>query len=84
MGDSSLAMPGKRGNPNWASGQTPRLAPAAATEFDVKVRELRLTKQTCASSTELRTWCERNRNRCYIPEWLLKEWEIPVEPNLDR
>jgi len=24
----------------------------------------------------LRNWCERNKNRCYIPEWLLEEWGI--------
>jgi len=47
----------------------------------VQVRQLRLTKETCASSAELRRWCERNRNRYYIPEWLLYEWEMPVDPN---
>lgn len=71
-------MPNRRGNPN--SGQPARLIPAVPTEFEGRVRQLRLTKQTWASSRELRTWCERNRNRCYIPEWLLNEWEIPVDP----
>jgi hypothetical protein len=67
-------MPRRRGNPTWASGGQP-LQPArgAATEFEVQVRLLGLTKETCAGSRELRTWCERNRNRCYIPEWLLNE-----------
>src|SRR5258708_34595107 len=76
-------MPRRRGNPNWASGGQP-LHPGrtAATEFEMQVRQLRLTKETCASSAELRTWCERNRNRCYIPEWLLYEWEMPVNPNV--
>jgi hypothetical protein len=32
-----------------------------------------------ASSLELRAWCEQNRNRRYIPEWLLEEWSITVE-----
>jgi hypothetical protein len=72
----------KRGNPNWGSGQPPRHVPAAATEFDLQVRQLGLSKQTCADSTELRTWCERNRNRRYVPEWLLDVWRIPVDPNL--
>ena len=36
----------------------------------------------CASSTELRSWCEHNRNRCYIPEWLLERWAIPVDQNI--
>src|SRR6266849_387157 len=90
LGVSSVGMaqafghprgPRKRGNPNWGSGQPPRPAFAVPTEFEIQVRQLGLTKQTCADSTELRTWCERNRNRCYIPEWLLNEWEIPVNPN---
>ncbi len=46
------------------------------------VRQLGLTKQTCVDSTELRSWCERNRNRCYVPEWLLGVWGILVNPNL--
>lgn len=78
----SLAMSRRRGNPKWGSGGQP-LQPtrAAATEFEVQVRQLRLTQQTCAGSRELRTWCERNRNRYYIPEWLLKAWEMPVDPD---
>ena len=39
-----------------------------------------LTKGTYSGSARLRTWCERNKNRCYIPEWLLAEWRI--EPDL--
>ena len=46
----------------------------------MQVQQLRLTKETCAGSSELRKWCERNRNRCYIPEWLLNEWGISVDP----
>jgi hypothetical protein len=75
-------MPSRRGNPKWGSGGQPlQAAPDAATEFEEQVRKLRLTKQTCAGSKELRTWCERNRNRCYIPEWLLKQWGMPVDPD---
>jgi len=33
-----------------------------------------------AASAELRRWCEHNKNHCYIPEWLLKEWDIVVDP----
>ena len=78
----SPAIPRRRGNPTWGSGGQPFYpGPAAATEFEMQVRQLRLTKQTCAGSRELRTWCERNRNRCYVPEWLLDVWEIPVNPN---
>lgn len=69
-------MPRKRGNPNW--GKPLRAGPLLATEFEMQVRHLRLTVETCTSSVELRSWCEQNRNRCYIPEWLLAEWGITV------
>src|SRR5437870_13741376 len=72
------AITRRRGNPNW--GRPPLPLPAVATEFEMQVRQLRLTIQNCASSTELRRWCEHNRNRCYVPEWLLEEWEIAVDP----
>ena len=67
----------KRGNPIW--GRPIPLAPALPTEFEMRVRQLQLTEQIYTSSVELRTWCERNRNRLYIPEWLLKEWGITVD-----
>jgi len=51
------------------------------TEFEAQVRKLGLTKATCGGSAELRAWCKHNKNRCYIPEWLLDEWAIPVDPN---
>jgi len=44
------------------------------------VRHLQLTPEMYATSIELRTWCEHNRNRCYVPEWLLEEWSITVDP----
>ena len=52
------------------------------TEFEMQVRQLRLTVETYAFSAELRTWCERNRNRFYIPEWLLDEWGFRVHDDL--
>jgi hypothetical protein len=68
----------KRGNPNWGRPIPP--APDLPTEFEMRVRQLQLTPEMYASSVKLRTWCERNRNRLYIPEWLLKEWGITVDP----
>ena len=38
--------------------------------------------ETYTSSAALRTWCERNRNNFYLPEWLLDEWEIRVNADL--
>jgi hypothetical protein len=68
----------KRGNPNWGCPLPP--APAHPTEFELQVRQLQLTARTYTSSLELRAWCEQNRNRLYVPEWLLKEWGITVDP----
>ena len=73
-------VPRKRGNPNW--GQPTRPAAVLATEFELQVRHLRLTRQSYVFSAELRRWCEQNRNRFYIPEWLLETWSITVDPNL--
>jgi hypothetical protein len=70
----------KRGNPNWGQPLAHAPAPALPSEFEVQVRQLKLTAKTYSSSAKLRTWCERNKNRCYVPEWLLKEWHIPVDP----
>ena len=43
-------------------------------------KKLQLTPEIYTSSRELRTWCKQNRNRCYVPEWLLEEWGITVDP----
>jgi hypothetical protein len=72
-----LRMPHRRGNPNWGRPIPP--PPALATEFEVIVKRLCLIPEKYGTSPELKNWCERNRNRCYIPEWLLKEWGIIVE-----
>ena len=66
----------RRGNPNW--GKPGRL-PTLVTEFERQVERLGLTRAQYANSAQLKLWCERNRNRVYIPEWLLEEWGITVE-----
>jgi hypothetical protein len=70
----------ERGNPN--SGKPAPHAPYVATAFEEQVRKFGLTEQTCVASEELRRWCEHNKDRCYIPEWLLKRWQISVDPNV--
>jgi hypothetical protein len=70
----------KRGNPNW--GRPMRPAPALATEFEMQVRQLHLAPETYVFSAKLRNWCAENRNRYYIPEWLLKAWNISVNSDL--
>ncbi len=67
----------KRGNPNWGRPIPP--VPALPTEFELRVRQLQLTVEMYTFSLELRAWCEQNRNRVYIPEWLLEEWGITVD-----
>jgi hypothetical protein len=69
----------KRGNPNWGRPLPP--TPVLATEFERQVRTLGLTPETYVFSAELRRWCWQNRNRFYIPEWLLEKWRIVVDPN---
>ena len=66
-----------RGNPSWGKGSRP--LPAVLTEFEMQVERLGLTKAQFIDSTQLRQWCADNRNRCYVPEWLLKEWGLTVE-----
>jgi hypothetical protein len=63
--------PRKRGNPNWGRPMPP--ARALATAFEMRVSDLRLTVESYVLSIELRSWCEENRNRRYVPEWLLDE-----------
>ena len=75
-----VVLPGTkrgRGNPNW--GKPLRHIPALLTEFERQVERLGLNKTEYVASEPLRRWCERNRNRCYVPEWLLEAWGLTVE-----
>src|SRR5579864_4730983 len=78
------AMARRHGNPKWASGQFNPTTLHMATAFEEQVRKLGLNTQTCAASEELRRWCERNKNHCYIPERLLERWGIVVEGHFTR
>jgi len=69
----------KRGNANWGKSLLPVYA--IRTEFETEVARLHLRKSQYVVSAELKIWCSRNRNRVYIPEWLLAEWEMNVELN---
>ena len=77
---AALPAPRKRGNPNWGKTIPPGLD--LATEFELRVKQLQLTAEMYASSAALRMWCEQNRNRHYVPEWLLEEWDITVDSRL--
>jgi hypothetical protein len=68
-------------NSNWASGRPTKHLPPRPTGFDEEVRRLGLDEQTYAASRELKKWCELNKNRCYIPESLLKQLGMSVDPD---
>jgi hypothetical protein len=68
-----------RGNPNWGKPLPP--VPALLTEFEVQVGRMGLIKSQFVGSADLKRWCKHNRNRVYIPEWLLGEWGMDVEAN---
>ena len=71
-------MPRKRGNPNWCQ-PGPAVVPRIVTEFEIQVRELRLQLHDYAASPQLRHWCLKNKDRRYIPEWLLDAWKMTVD-----
>jgi len=45
----------------------------------MEVKRLGLRKSEYAASAPLKRWCARNRNRVYVPEWLLTDWGMEVE-----
>jgi hypothetical protein len=57
-------------------------ASVLCTEFETQVRQLQLAPEAYVYSAQLHGWCERNRNRIYIPEWLLDEWGFRVLDDL--
>jgi hypothetical protein len=64
---------------NWASEKPAAAQTIRQTDFEDQVQRLGLTEAEYIGSRELRWWCEQNRNRYYVPEWLLKEWGIAVD-----
>lgn len=54
-------------------------APRTRTEFEMHVERLGLRVEEYVRSAELRRWCEQNRERVYIPEWLLDKWGMTIE-----
>src|SRR5690349_11447490 len=79
IGVSYFCVSKKPINRKWGCGQPMSLGPAGLTEFEQNAHRLGLTLEMYAMSAPLRDWCERNRNRCYVPEWLLKAWKISVD-----
>jgi hypothetical protein len=75
-------MNGRHRSLGWSSGQAPAIPPAVPPAFERRADELGLTAPTYIDSGELRRWCQDNRNKCYIPEWLLKTWGISVNSDV--
>ena len=69
----------KRGNPDWGKPLLP--IPSLVTEFETQIACLGLKTPQYVGSRELKLWYHRNRNRVYVPEWLLAEWEMNVDLN---
>ncbi len=69
-------MSSRRGKNSPWSGKPPARTAIVPSEFERFAKELGLTEQQYADSRQLRIWCQENRHRCYIPEWLLKRWGI--------
>jgi hypothetical protein len=53
------------------TGADELLIPAAATEFEKQLRRLALSRERARIPLIYESGAKRNRNRCYIPEWLL-------------
>jgi hypothetical protein len=72
----------RRGNPDWGKLLLP--IPTLVPEFEIEVARLRLKRQDYVASMPLKRWCYHNRNRVYVPEWLLCEWGMKVETDFGR
>jgi hypothetical protein len=72
-------MAHKRVNTGFTHGIAPKVHLLSASAFEIEMRQLGLTMQTCLYSPQLREWCRRNKKHVYIPEWLLRKWHMSVD-----
>lgn len=75
-------MPHRPPNSLWGKGLPAQPQPARVCEFEMYTQHLGLSEYEYTASLELREWCEKHKNRCYIPEWLLKRWRMDVDNEL--
>jgi hypothetical protein len=66
----------RRGNPHWRKPLPPPIRPLMS-EFEMQVESLGLAQDEYVGSAKLKLWCDRNR--IYIPEWLLRAWGMEVD-----
>jgi hypothetical protein len=69
----------RQGNPNW--GKPTIFAPPLPTEFERQVEKLGLRPDQYQDSPQLRDWCLKNATTHYVPEYLLKTWEVSTHEN---
>jgi hypothetical protein len=72
-------MPRRHGNPSWGRNAPMQFQSAGVCEFETYAQQLGLREDQYMGSSELRSWCDVHKNRCYIPEWLLKRWGMEVD-----
>jgi hypothetical protein len=65
----------------WTTMTTGRVTKEhiSITKFEQEVARLGLVTSEYADSAELKTWCEAHKNTRYIPEWLLKAYEMVTD-----
>ena len=66
-----------KGNPNWGKPESLVVAPTL-TEFERTVSEFNLSPNEYVNSNHLRQWAEQNCNYRYVPEYLLRAWNLEV------
>ena len=71
----------KRGNPNWGK---PALfvRPSILCAFEHIVGELHLQPDQYVDSKELRDWVQRNMRSHFVPEDLLKAWNLEAPTDI--
>lgn len=72
----------KCGNPNWTNGAQLIVGPPTPTEFEQLANRLKLREHAWPESKQLREWAQENRYRRYVPEWLLKKWNLELNAEL--
>jgi hypothetical protein len=73
-----------RGNPNWGKANLgPSLMIVVPSAFETRAKELNLEPHQFEHSPLLRRWAQQNMNSKYVPEALLKTWNLVVSVRLE-
>lgn len=74
-------MKRKPRNPTWGQPMTltQKYGPDQVCAFDKMAEKLQLRPEQYEQSSALRAWVKTNRNRRYVPEWLLLAWNLDVD-----